>query len=345
MSKASKRHAEYYLQAATRLDSKQFEKKWPQIALAARWVRSPETNFDFALKFIFTLNPVLIQFGHWNDGLSWNHYAHKLALRRRAADAKLEATVNMAWFSNALGRRQLARQYLKEALVLARRLKKNASQASILNSLGAIDLYMGQFGTGRAYLKKALQIRRGLRDNYGSALVLNNLAESRLMRFEPNQALPLLEEAKRLLGKNRDENYSLVMNNLASVHFALHLFDKAQEYFDEALEIRIASSDLVGELSTRNNLAILLLRRKKFGAALAEFHRALLAARALGQKRGEAIALNNIGYLYLELEDFSKAGQSYKSALAIAKAIGEASVAKTAQNGLKSLQTNAMGDR
>lgn len=338
MSLSKRRHAEFYLlQARRQLNNEWFVQKWPQVSQAGQWVRRLKKDPEFIFDFVFTINPLLIQYGPWQDGLSWNTHALKRALKEKNPQAQLEALLNLAWFANSLGRRKQADDYLHRSLNLARKLKQKDRQASILNSLGAIDFYKGHFARGRAFLKRALRLREN-GDTYGKALALNNLAESYLMQKKASQALPYLEQAKALLsGKASDENYSLVINNLASAEYAIGRIEKARGHFEEALELRKINKDLSGELSTRNNLAILHVRNKDYAAALDQFHLALRAARELGLKRGEAIALNNIGQVYLELKDIPKANACFNLAHEIAKSIKEYGVLQTAKEGLKTV--------
>lgn len=337
MSLAKRRHAEYYLiQARQQKNSNWFVKKWPQVSQAGEWVLKNQTKSEFLFEFVFTMNSFLSQYGPWRTGLSWNNRARKHALRAREDNAQLEASLNIAWFANSLGDRKRAVENLQHSLTLAKRLKQPSRQASILNSLGAIDFYMGRFSHGRAALKRALGLREAIEDAYGKGLVLNNLAESYLMQKNAKRALPYLEQAEALFSKQPgDESYSLVINNLAGAEYALGRFEQARVHLEEALKLRVMNRDLPGELSTRNNLAIIHLRNKEYPAALDQFKKALQAARKLGYRRGEAIALNNIGYFYLELNKKSRAITSFTLALEISQSIKEHGTARTASEGIR----------
>jgi tetratricopeptide (TPR) repeat protein len=339
MSRSKRRHAEYYLSqvSSSQKGKNWFERKWPQISQQAwRWVSESNQDEEFLLQFVFTLNPLIIQHGPWRAGFSWNQHTYKRAQKRKDSEAQLEALLNMAWFCNALGQRKEAIRYFRKGLGLAQSLHKQKLQASILSSLGAIQLYMGEYAKGRNLLEKSLRLREAIGDSYGKALSLNNIGESFLMQKRADLALPYFEEAKAILNeKQDDENYALILNNLASAYYGTGSVNQARLNFEEALRLRVAIGDLAGELSTRNNLAAIHFGRKDFKGAGAELEQALQSARALHQKRGEAIALNNLGYLYLEVGENEKATRSFQTALETATLIQETGVVATAREGLE----------
>ncbi len=130
-----------------------------------------------------------------------------------------------------------------------------------------------------------------------------------------------LKEAYYLAKKLKSDNEKVanIMFLLANVHYRLNDFTKAEEYYEEALQIY---RDLAQEnfrtylpdvAMTLNNLATLHYAKNEFSEALAKYEEALQIRRDLAKENPQtflpdvAMTLNNLAVLYTARQNFSVA--------------------------------------
>ena len=97
-------------------------------------------------------------------------------------------------------------------------------------------------------------------------------------------------------------------------------YQKAKEYHEKALAIRMEIGDRKGEGADHGNLGVVFYLLGKYRKAK-EHHEKALAIRK--DREGEGISYGNLAAVFYSLGDYQKAKQYYKKALAISKEIGD----------------------
>ncbi len=106
------------------------------------------------------------------------------------------------------------------------------------------------------------------------------------------------------------------LGNVGSVYRTLGENQKALDYYNQALPLWRAAGDRGGEGQTLNNIGWIYESLGANQKALDYFNQALVLLRALGERTGESATLNGIGMLYLSLGANQKALDYFNQALA-----------------------------
>ncbi|HET9054281.1 MAG TPA: tetratricopeptide repeat protein, partial [Cyclobacteriaceae bacterium] len=115
------------------------------------------------------------------------------------------------------------------------------------------------------------------------------------------------KQAVALARKTNDQNgLSKSLNDLAIVYMDKTLLDSAIMLLNEALTIRVALKDSVGQAAIYNKLGIIYQNRLDLGKALENALNALKIYEALKMTPHQMIILNNIGIIHYNLRNFSK---------------------------------------
>jgi CHAT domain-containing protein/Tfp pilus assembly protein PilF len=108
------------------------------------------------------------------------------------------------------------------------------------------------------------------------------------------------------------------LGGLGVAHHNLGNFQKAEEYYTRAFEVRRDLGDKRGAAWCLNSLGWLNDTQGKYRQALAYEHEAMAIYEALGDRRGIGTVLYSFGSVYYYLGDFSKSMEHFEDAYAIA---------------------------
>ena len=100
-------------------------------------------------------------------------------------------------------------------------------------------------------------------------------------------------------------------------------YDKAREYLQKALAIRIEIGDRAGEGSSYGSLGSLFLSIGEYERAREYLKKALAISIEIGDRQGEASSYGSIGIVFRSLGEYDKAKEYHKKALAIRIEIGD----------------------
>ncbi|WP_084669106.1 CHAT domain-containing protein [Spirulina major] len=112
------------------------------------------------------------------------------------------------------------------------------------------------------------------------------------------------------------------LNDIGSVYNALGEKSRALEYFNQALLLRRAISNRIGEAITLNNIGIVYDDLGEKSRALEYYNQALPLFHAVEDRDGEATTLNNIGRVYSTLGEKSRALEYYNQGLSLFRTVG-----------------------
>jgi class 3 adenylate cyclase/predicted ATPase len=112
------------------------------------------------------------------------------------------------------------------------------------------------------------------------------------------------------------------IRNLGVINVDLGNFDKAQNYYQSALNMYQQLNNQTGTTVTLNNLGVLTWEQKNYQEARKYYQEALTLYRQMGYRRGEGMVLGNLGILLMSYGDYANALSYNQSALFIAQEIG-----------------------
>jgi tetratricopeptide (TPR) repeat protein len=178
---------------------------------------------------------------------------------------------------------------------------------------------MGEYEEARRQAEAALAIRRELQDRTAVAETLNLLGLIAVDSGDPEEARPLLEEARELLGDEDHARLGMVLHNLARLRMRESNREAARALYEGALRHRRAAGDARGEAETLISLGALAQELGESARARQFYLESLQVARSLGDQHNIAILLNNLGELAEAQEElelavplFEHAGQIFQ---------------------------------
>src|SRR6185436_17126243 len=192
-------------------------------------------------------------------------------------------------------------------------------EASIVNNLGTIYLFLGEPSKSLQYHNRALAMQQEVKDldyidNQASSYV--NLSAVRAFLGENKSAIELLDHALELyrqapqkvktLARNRTTE-ATILNNLGVRYKETGNFRRALEYYNQALQLAVDTKREGMESTALNNIALVYQAMGEPRKALENFDRALKIDRKHKDIRGEGTILYNIGQVYGDLGDTRKA--------------------------------------
>ena len=248
------------------------------------------------------------------------HLEHELG-----RDAEAEATLEAAYFlalgndldesaariaselvavvGSSLARPDDGRKWGAHGMALSDASGSEATEASVLHSLGALDYHAGNYARAEERLARAVEIRLRIfgPDSHsllGSTTMLGSVASDRgdhaLARDRFSTALAA---AEKMLGPDHPD-IARPLNNLAQLEYRLGHYDEAEVAFERALQLQEAAfgSDHRNVAQLHNNLAAIAFARGDVEQARQRFERALAIWEAtLGDEHPKvADALNNL---------------------------------------------------
>jgi tetratricopeptide (TPR) repeat protein len=171
----------------------------------------------------------------------------------------------------------------------------------VLNALGRVNEVQGNFKNAINYYQRALKLANDtmeavIRVNYGISLYELGQIDYAIEEYEAS-----LEIAKRI---KRHSTIEGCIQNLGTCYYQLRQYEKALEYFNEALKL---TSDDYTIQQIYNNIALVYEEYDNYHDALDYYLKSLEICRHLDIEHEIAIAYSNVGTSYLALDDIEKA--------------------------------------
>jgi len=170
--------------------------------------------------------------------------------------------LNQLTIDNWLNYPDIAEQYAKEALFLARASGDSAKISKSLRLLGGVFLYQGFALEALDYNKQSLAIAQNIKD---SALINSSL------------------------------------NNIGFTYFNLNNYQSALEYLLRSLKVKELTGDEYGMEHTLNNIGLIFQRAKNHQKALSFFKRGYQQAVKNNNSDLQIYSLNNSARSYIEI--------------------------------------------
>ena len=156
----------------------------------------------------------------------------------------------------------------------------------------------------------------------GIASSLNNMG---LIYYEIknyNKALEYYERSLKLK-LNIDDKIGIAssLNNIGIIHLVLDNYEKALEYYEKSLKIRSEIDDKLGIGSSLTNIGIAHTKLKNYNKALKYLSESVKKDKEINNKRGVTNTLINIGNLFFEQHNYPEAIINIKASLKISEEI------------------------
>jgi CHAT domain-containing protein/tetratricopeptide (TPR) repeat protein len=127
---------------------------------------------------------------------------------------------------------------------------------------------------------------------------------------------------------------SNALNNLGNIYQSLGQYKNAGDFYQRSLEIYKELGDVQGEGNILNNLGIVYRSLEQNDKAEKLYQQALQISERIGSKQGKVNALGNLGNVYRSLEKYEQAEKLYQQALQISEEIGDRRVKSKTLNNL-----------
>lgn len=128
-------------------------------------------------------------------------------------------------------------------------------------------------------------------------------------------SLPVTKEAK--------ENKAVLLSNIGSIYIKLRDYDRAEEYYRQAMTISRSISYADGESKALHNLGFIYDEVGNSKRAMAYYQSALRVRRAISDRKGEAITLNQLAFIYYRNGDTARALSFLRESATLLDRIGE----------------------
>ena len=203
---------------------------------------------------------------------------------------------------------------------------------------GEYDKSYEQLGPASQYLQVRGQVRLGIEilEPFAQSSVRDRLLPEIVGRmygtlgsgyFRLAQFEKAIEYYEQALDISREigdrREEGLRLGNLGNAYYSLGQVDKAIEYYEQALVISREIGDRFGEGQDFGSLGIAYSDLGQIDKAIEYYKQALVIAREKGDKRGEGSRLGNLGIAYSDLGQIDKAIEYYEQALVIARQTGD----------------------
>lgn len=191
------------------------------------------------------------------------------------------------------------------------------SQAAYM--LGLIDLRRGRMESARNFMEEALEIARNTREPRRKIAPLNILGDIYCNDGDYDEAIQAFEESLLTAEQLDDLfQKAILLNNLASVYHVKSDYGKAVDLYEKSIAICRDIGDRDGEAIGLANLGEIASAQRDFHKAVVLAEQALDIAREIGEEWSIAICLNNLADAHLGLGECNSASNFVQEALVLA---------------------------
>ena len=215
------------------------------------------------------------------------------------------------------------REFINEALLLARQIKFVNGEINALYQIGAIQI--GSSDPDSALYHFELGLKKA-RDEENNVLIAQG--EYHLSKYyeDKNEYSTSKEHLTKALASFQElglkKNIANCFNSFGRINFELGNYSEALQYYFQSLRIKEELKDMQGISIQLTNIGNLYLNTSRYDEAAANFNRALELDRANNDQEGLFINSLNLGVAYQKQGLYDKALKSFQDALPIARQLG-----------------------
>jgi predicted ATPase/DNA-binding SARP family transcriptional activator len=312
-----RRHAEHFLEVVEREtltwrgagSVERISAELDNIRAALDWAQTAQAS-EIALRMVSALWWFWDYHGHLREGRRRLEQIMALPAEQVPPAIWAQALRCAGWLALQQGDYQAAQTHLEAALETARSLCDQDTIAAILNMLGGVAHWRGEWERAYELYGESLVLRRAHADNADSAdshdlaVALTSLAGVALALGKADRARALCAESLPLwreMGDRGGLGWSLNLQGLLAA--AAEDFVTARACLEQALELRRATGSRAGEATVLHDLAEVSRREGKMAEALAGHQQSLQIRRELHRTPDIAASLFSLGRLARECGD------------------------------------------
>jgi tetratricopeptide (TPR) repeat protein len=190
--------------------------------------------------------------------------------------------------------------------------------ASGLYQVGTIHNDMGNYDKSLSTFHRILGIWQQQRNSYQIATTLNSIGVilKKMQRY--GDAIEKYWNALAIFDSLDAEDAGYVRTNIGNIYAETNRFEKASEYYKEAVNINKKHENEIEVAASLQNIGNMFNKLQRHDSALVYHLQALSLFEKTLQKHEIATILHDIGYTYLKLENYSMARKSLMRALSLA---------------------------
>lgn len=214
---------------------------------------------------------------------------------------------NQARANRRLGNLTEALSQAFEALELFEKLEMLAEQQGVLQVIGSVYWFLGDYSEALTYVLKGLKIcqRMKPKDKKAEAIALTNMGTIHGHLGDNEQALAAYLQVRLIeqeIGAD-DRNTASTLNNMATIYCRLDDYQNALNCGLQSLILAKKTEAKVFEASILDTLGNIFLKMSDYAQALIYFEDSLGIGKEIGDKNTSARTLLSIGQLYLKQND------------------------------------------
>jgi predicted ATPase/class 3 adenylate cyclase len=235
-----------------------------------------------------------------------------------------------------LGRMDEAMRRAQSTLERVRALKNRNEECRILNIMGWIALEKKEAELTKQYLKEALEIAREMKNPDVESKALSNLAMAEgSLNGNYALAREYYEQSYRILQMIGDQSTLVsLLANLGFIAGMLGDFSAARSYHEQALRMATEVGNLYQQIYTLINISALDGIQDQADSARQNAQRAAELARKASDRSGEAWAMLYLGHACLLGGEFESAQEAYQACIGIREEMGQSTLAMEPLAGL-----------
>jgi len=168
------------------------------------------------------------------------------------------------------------------------------------------------------YAKQALEISGGRNTNIQNARSQRIIADAWYYKNEYLKAIEFYmasAETEKIINGPLSENYQLRLSDVGFCYTSLAMYNKADTYYLQSLEIARTRGDTSEMASNLNNLGFNAGGLGNYGKAISYFDQTLSLDRKRKNDEDISVDLNNIGKVYFSWKKFDKSLEYYQESL------------------------------
>ncbi len=329
----------YHIQVARWLEKRAGERLTEYLGLIARHYESGGEE-TLAAACFHRLGTELRKTSSYNDAAV--ALQHALALLPQEAAGRADVLVELGYACRQLGEYAPAREYLSQALSLARESGRQVTEVRALNGLGWTHMGQGEYGEATVYLQNARALAAEAKDREAMATVLYHLGDSAYRQGDSEQAEGYARESLaicRQMGNLQGAAHALRV--LGYVSFMRGECDDALRYHRESRTIFARIGDRWGVAAGITNMGEALRRQGKYPEAARCYLESMSIQREIDNRLGVAISLLNLGHVHALMKETETAWHYLGESVSEAQEIGAVQVTLEALIGAALLQVDA----
>lgn len=257
--------------------------------------------------------------GQWRGAIEIYERAFQTSVAQSDSRALTEAVLRIGHSYRQMGDTVLAAEYFELASVIAQLNDDKGQAGRALNGLAALHHVIGDLKAAEVLYDDARRMSDLAGDLLNTGHIDLNLGTLATIRGDRNRALEHYQSALSCYERvGHERGIAGVLNNLGMLHIDLLDLESAESALDQALQICVATGDVVTESIVQTNRTELFIVRGELDRARSSCDDAFEIASRVGDHRTKADALKFYGVIYREVKRPHLAEIHLRQAIAVA---------------------------